>query len=280
MVEITLKNVSGLPVVSLAATLTLNRAFDFTFDISGAKPWAAGSTISARQTLITGSFDDSLQYPLKISGTFQNGAAFVVTDQVKITPPPSTPGATPTTTTFSPGQNSTSVVSQNGLTLSLSLDSAGYHSGDKILITVDEKNSLANSNNLPAAKNWAIQGLIVGPCGTLNYPFGIAVLQGNYDLNSLSSVLPLKLYDPGAVYSCPMILAGITAYKFQPSSDMADILTGDNSQPFSINMTAQVTASGLWAGSPAAFSNFMPGDYTLVGGDEWGAVAVLHFRIS
>jgi len=46
-------------------------------------------------------------------------------------------------------------------------------------------------------------------------------------------------------------------------------------------MTAKVTASGFWAGSRpnATFSNFIPGSYTVVGGDEWGALVILHFTI-
>ncbi len=87
-VEIALKNVSNGPVVSLTATLELNKSFNFNFDISLANPLLPNNSISATLTLINGGFSDSLSYPLKINGAFQNGGTFVYTDQVKITEPP------------------------------------------------------------------------------------------------------------------------------------------------------------------------------------------------
>jgi hypothetical protein len=78
-----------------------------------------------------------------------------------------------------------------------------------------------------------------------------------------------------------MILAGITFYDFRPSSDIAAIYTSYNTEPLSISMTAEVTSAGFWTGSPkATFSNFTPGIYTVVGGDEWDALVILHFTIS
>ncbi len=174
------------------------------------------------------------------------------------------------------------VVSKNGLSLTLSIDSTTYQPGQQISVTISEKNALAAENSVKTANEWLVQGLNVGPCGPLNYPFGIAVLQGNYDIESVASVTPLDLYDPNATYHCPMILAGITAYDFQPSSDVAAIYTSFNFGPFdSIQMTSGVASAGYWVGSPAAtFRNFIPGIYTVVGGDEWGALVVLHFVIS
>jgi hypothetical protein len=88
VIAITLKNVSDQPVVSLTATLELNRSFDFNYDVTSVKPLLANNIISAKITLINGGFSDNLLYPLKISGTFQNGSSFSYTDQVEITAPP------------------------------------------------------------------------------------------------------------------------------------------------------------------------------------------------
>ena len=78
-----------------------------------------------------------------------------------------------------------------------------------------------------------------------------------------------------------MILAAVS-YTFQPWSDIAAIYTGYGSEPDSVNMTAKVTPSGFWTGSRpnATFGNFTPGSYTVVGGDEWGALVILHFAVS
>jgi hypothetical protein len=193
----------------------------------------------------------------------------------------STPTATYTPITLD--QYSSTVISKYGLSLTLSLNSTTYHPGEQISVTIDEKNILAVENNIHAADEWPVQGLNLGPCGMLNYPFGISILKGYYDIKSVAAITPLQLFDPNAVYHCPMILAGIISYDFQPGSDVAAIYTSyDYFTPLSINMTAKVASSGFWTGSRpnATFSNFTPGIYTVVGGDEWGALVILHFTIS
>jgi len=187
-----------------------------------------------------------------------------------------------TYTSITLDQYSSTVISSYGLSLTLSLNSTTYHPGEQISITINEKNTLARENNIHVANRWPVQGLSVGPCGTLNYPFGISILKGYYDIKSVAAITPLQLFDPNAVYHCPMILAGIVSYDFQPGSDVAAIYTSYDSEPWSINMTAKVTSAGFWIGSrpKATFSNFTPGIYTVVGGDEWGALVILHFTIS
>jgi len=193
-----------------------------------------------------------------------------------------TPTSTGTYIPITLDQYSSTVVSGNGLSLTLSLNSTIYHPGEQISVTIKEKNTLAVENNIPVDNRWAVQGLSLGPCGTLNYPFGISIVQGYYDAKDVIGVAPLQLFDPNAAYRCPMILTGITSYDFQPSSDIAAIYTGYDSEPWSINMTVKSTSAGFWTGSRpnASFSNFTPGVYTVIGGDEWGALVILHFTIS
>ena len=191
--------------------------------------------------------------------------------------------ATTSTATYTPivlDQYSSTVVSKYGLSLTLSLNSTTYHPGEQIPITIDEKNTLPVENNIHAANRWPVQGLNLGPCGRLNYPFGISILQGYYDEKSVVAITPLQLFDPNASYYCPPILAAVS-YDFKPWSDIAAIYTGYDSEPWSINMATKVTSAGFWTGSRpnATFSNFTPGIYTVVGGDEWGALVILHFTI-
>lgn len=196
----------------------------------------------------------------------------------------SSPGATLTATyaSITLDQYSSSAIYGNGLSLTLSLNSTTYHAGEQITVTIHEKNTLATENSIAVANRWPVQGLSVGPCGTLNYPFGISILQGYYDAKDVGAITPLQLFDPNVGYHCPAILAGIVSYDFQPASDIAAIYTSYDSEPWSINMTAEVTSAGFWIGSccNATFSNFTPGIYTIVGGDEWGALVTLHFTIA
>jgi hypothetical protein len=195
----------------------------------------------------------------------------------------SEPTPTATYTSITLDQYSSTVISKYGLSLTLSLNSTTYHPGEQIPVTINEKNVLPIENKIPAADEWPVQGLKLHFCGTFNYPFGISILQGYHDAKSVAAITPLQLFDPNAVYLCPAILAGVYYdYDFQPGSDVAVIYTS-NSEPLWINMTATVTSAGFWTvthGHPTwIFSNFTPGIYTVVGGDEWGALVILHFTI-
>ena len=178
--------------------------------------------------------------------------------------------------------NSATSLSNDGLRLSLSIDATTYQPGQQVTIVIDETNTQLKTNNVPASDKWPLNGLSVSSCGTLNFPFGMAVYQGYYTSGNISSGTPLKLYDPLAPYGCPAIFAAINAYAFQSSSDIAAIVQISNTNPVSTeNMNAEVQTTGYWVGtSSAALTNFVPGVYTIVGGDEWGALVVVHFTVS
>ena len=88
IVEITLKNVSDEPVVSLTATLEQFRLFEFIFDVTTSNPLLPGDSISSRKTLITKignkTVNESIfalenmlkNYPkdLRVSITYDNGS--------------------------------------------------------------------------------------------------------------------------------------------------------------------------------------------------------------
>ena len=174
-------------------------------------------------------------------------------------------------------------VSVNDLKLSLSLNSTTLQTGQSVSIVIDEQNMLPVVNNVSSSDSWLLSGLSLCSCGTINYPFGVAIFQGYYSSANVSTATPLMLYDPGALHGCPMILSEITAYVFQPSINIADIFGSCDPNPCTSDteMNATVSATGYWMGSPTAtLTNFSPGIYTVVAGDEWGTSAVLHFTVS
>jgi hypothetical protein len=93
VVEITLKNVSGEPVVSLKAGLGISRAgpantpFTFNFDVTPSNPLLPDKTIGAKLTLIGASFSDNVSYPLIIEGKLGSGYEYSYTKQVQIESP-------------------------------------------------------------------------------------------------------------------------------------------------------------------------------------------------
>jgi hypothetical protein len=178
---------------------------------------------------------------------------------------------TPTTAGFN-GVNSASSKSANGLSLSLSLDSTTYKPGQQLTIVIDEINTLSKTNKVYTADKWPLTGLSVSPCGTLNYPFGVSIFQGNYTTANVSSAMPLTLFYPGELHGCPMILSGISSYVFQPLNDVAAIYQISNTEPFIEKINTEVQTTGL--------TDADSGVHTVVAGDEWGNMVVLHFTVS
>jgi len=190
-----------------------------------------------------------------------------------------TPTATPSPSKLPSYTLSTAFDSERGLLLSLLVYAKTFQPGQEISVVIDEQNTLQTANNVTASNSWPLEGLTLGSCGTLNYPFGVAIFQGNYTASNVSSASPLQLYNPSVAYHCPMILGDINAYVFQPSSDMANILS-DSNPPFTEKISYQISVTGYWtSGQEPTFGNFTPGVYTVAGGDEWGALAVLHFVV-
>src|SRR5438309_3475641 len=135
---------------------------------------------------------------------------------------------------------STTVKSVDGLALNLLLNSTRIRPGQGVAITVQEKNTLSSVNNVSASMKWPLSGFGFGPCGPLNFPVEVAIVQGYYTSSDVSAGRPLGLYQPGAYY-CPTILSGISSYVFQPSSDRASIIGSWTLEPcFMQNMASEV----------------------------------------
>jgi hypothetical protein len=179
--------------------------------------------------------------------------------------------AATTTRVVSPGGS--------GLQLSLDLNVTDLSSGRAIGATAEELNTGSAPLNISSSSShWPIRGLAVGPCGTVNYPVGLAVLKGYYGNSNITSGTPLQIFKPGA-YSCPAFLS-IKGFVFQAGSEDATISVG-SCQPGSC-MTEVVDPSisfgGYWRNG-SSFTSFPSGIYTVVAGDEWGGLSILHFAV-
>jgi hypothetical protein len=184
--------------------------------------------------------------------------------------------------------NAAIVKSAHGLDMSLSLDSAIYQSSQDISIIIDEKNTLSSTNNMHSTTR-LLDELVLpdpqDPTGTDNYPFevypfGVAIFQGYYTTGlNLSKVTPLNLIEPVIEHGRIEHFGENFVYNFKPSSDIAVFNYGGtiNNSP----MKDEINIEGYWTSSGSySFSNFEPGVYTIVAGDEWGALLVLHFTVS
>jgi hypothetical protein len=78
------------------------------------------------------------------------------------------------------------------------------------------------------------------------------------------------------VVPCPMLIRLITGYDFLPDSINAAIMPGgDLSSP--APMSGSLTVTGTY--SPTQLKPLAPGVYTLVAGDEWGALEFLYISV-
>jgi len=135
---------------------------------------------------------------------------------------------------------------------------------------------LASANNVSVARQWGLNGLSLGSCGVEAYPFGVALYRGVYTAGNVSSATPLQIYP---ITACPMLIRLVTAYLFQPTSDLAVILpSGPNAA--ATPMSANVTASAVYtSGTSLSSSPLVPGTYTVEAGDEWGSVVAIQLTI-
>ncbi len=174
-----------------------------------------------------------------------------------------------------------------GLRLSLNVSA---NSNGSVTVVTEELNTLDRANNVTEESFWpageANLSLWTGTeCGS-TLPIGFEILQGNYGENNFTKGIPLSLeaevFPPGcAVYGGSDYLA------FMPLSDRV----GSNT------ISISGTWSGSWTGSgnlgrgntcpgsnssyncPLTLNPFALGPYTVVAGDEWGQVAILHFIV-
>ena len=186
----------------------------------------------------------------------------------------------PMTTSLS-NVNSVSTNAINGLSLSLSLDGTTYKPSQLVSIILDETNMLLTTNNVPVADNLPSKELISGFTNEPSlFPFGLAILRGNYTSSNYSTAKPLIIYDPIKGYIGTQVV-GPTSYVFQPSSDIANLVGGNYNSNNGLKMQYKISVDRYWPNNKSTqYTKFSPGVYTVVAGDEWGALLVLHFTVS
>jgi hypothetical protein len=191
---------------------------------------------------------------------------------------------TSTTMTTSNNSDSVSSGSNNGLNLTLSLDETTYQPGQSVSITIDEKNLLSTTNSVRATGYLPTE--LTEATGFTNEPsslrFGLVVFQGNYSVSNYSTATPLIIYDPGNEYIGTQVI-GPSSCSFQPLSDFTVVEGGSCSSSNGYSkMQYELQLNGSWSGYPPGdvLNNFNSGVYTVVAGDEWGNLVVVHFTVS
>jgi hypothetical protein len=195
--------------------------------------------------------------------------------------------------------------------LSLSADKDGA-----LTVDVKEFNTLSKANNLTVGNDWpvsSVQSLFLwsaGWCGQPFLPIGYEILQGNYGRGNFTEGTPLTLAAQPTTLGCPAE-APTPYFYFASLSDVAETYEYGNIPSLAgiYNVTVDSLASsggtiwsGAWTGSawqegagsvgggdcpgststlgcPLELKPFAPGTYTVLAGDEWGQILILHFRV-
>jgi hypothetical protein len=176
--------------------------------------------------------------------------------------------------------------SLGGLILSVSVNSTQLKTGATLSMAVHEYDPSNVHVNESAAANWKTRNIGIGfGCAFQNLPLSASVFKGYYSIDNLSQAVPLQLVDLQNLGACPPLWT-IQNWVFEPLSDnvqlvgclrSACVTTGNlvsTRQAFSVG--------GTWPSSPGSvgFTPFKPGIYTVAAGDEWGAVAIVHFIVT
>lgn len=166
------------------------------------------------------------------------------------------------------------------LHISASLTNSAVLLNQSIKVTLSESNDLRVPNELPLSNDWAVQNLTLGACAfRTQYPFGVAVFQGRYTLDNVSSAKSLLLYPdfPGEAFLCPSATPrNSNSIRLAPNQDI------NIAQEFSGYYTPGLTPvpGQPGGGIVGVHHSFASGVYTLVVGDEWGHTDFLYFHVS
>jgi hypothetical protein len=91
VVSLSVKSISETPITSLDATISFVSAsstpYSFAFNVSSSNPLLPGQSTQTTRILIGAGFETGLNYPLTISGTFENGTQFFYAAQVQVVLP-------------------------------------------------------------------------------------------------------------------------------------------------------------------------------------------------
>ena len=149
-------------------------------------------------------------------------------------------------------------------------------------VSVTELNMLSTTNNVSSSSEWRLSGLTWSQgCGGRGYlPHGIELFKGYYTLSNMTSASPVVFW--GEV-PCPNVneVTNVTSYAFQPNSDNASYSASNKeSPPASMLYGIDILAGSVNDIAVNQLPSSAPSTYTLVAGDEWGALVLLHFSVT
>ena len=161
---------------------------------------------------------------------------------------------------------------QGAIHFTASLNATTVAQGQAVRVSLQDRNTGDFKNSVPLADGLRSLNLSSGPCGGL-YPGGIAVYEGAYGLDNISTAESLSFYPAGEFYDCPLISLA-NSFVFGPGQNLTTYfdLAGYYTPGF--------TPAGPGGSTPGVLHPFQPGAYTVIAGDPLGHAEVMHFRVT
>ncbi len=167
--------------------------------------------------------------------------------------------------------------SSSALRLVLSTNSTTIQSGQVIGIDISLNNTSSKPLTLAAQDHWPINGIGLGGCSFL--PIGIVIVDGYYTEYNMTDAKSLSLY---FLPPCPPGPGMIKSFTFQPMSNQITVECESTNSPVPCPQMTEARANVAYSSflENEHFLNFNTGIYTIIGGDEWGHIAIQHFTVT
>ena len=171
---------------------------------------------------------------------------------------------------------SCSAIDDNGLAISVSVNSSSVRSNGSVSIIVTLANPTERTINLTRANSWYLTGLNESwPCNSGSLAYGYEVFRGYYSLTNVSS--GRNVLHPGVYPSCVYIVPP-SFFVFPPKATYIPSVLFNYTSPIYAIDGGFVRQGNFMVGVNSLWSS-QPGVYTMVVGDEWGNLAVIHFTV-
>lgn len=168
-------------------------------------------------------------------------------------------------------EQSASVNSPYGFTLSINLNTTNPSGEGGVSISAWLNNTSSEILNATASSQWTVNPseLWTGVC-TYGWPVGVGVIRGYFtpDNYTLGTFVLL----PRPLINCPNIASAPGSFLMQPRSSQAIVRLGGSLAEWNLGSTL--------AYRNQADGSKLSGVYTAVAADEWGDVAIVHFRFT
>ncbi|MDA4117907.1 MAG: hypothetical protein OK455_06135 [Thaumarchaeota archaeon] len=215
-----------------------------------------------------------------LGGTSTGSASTTTSSMTSTVSSASSSSSTLSTSTVSGSTAVTTVTSQTlGIALVLSVTPSQGPLSTAFVVNATVTNDLSRANNVTGVDDY--HGVQFNPLCN-NGPVTFEVLQGYYTDANFTSGTVLSIHGVQNMM-CIVPTSALSYYVFQPNSDVfTGPLPQQGGQSAAVTTRAAATSASLEYVYSSSFANpqpFAQGVYTVVGADNWGQLAVVHFTV-